>query len=105
MNQSEQNPFNPSVGSKPPMLVGRDFRLALQNAPGMPDLISLVSGTRGSGKTALLTAVEEIVREEGWLVISETASPGFNSRILSTSEYLISLIDEGGPVIRLSGLT
>ena len=80
------NPFKPSFGVSPPLLVGRDdlldeFAEALEDGPGSAGRATIYTGPRGSGKTVMLNAAENRAREHGWLVISETASPGFVDRI------------------------
>lgn len=105
------NPFHPSFGVSPPLLVGRDgllsdFAEALEDGPGASGRATLYTGARGSGKTVMLNAVEDHAKERGWLVVSETASPGFVARI--TQQHLPALLREFDPAAvrrRLSGLT
>lgn len=80
------NPFKPSFGVSPPVLVGRDalideFVEGLEDGPGSTARATIYTGARGAGKTVMLNAVEDRARELGWLVVSETASPGFVDRI------------------------
>lgn len=82
------NPFHPTFGVSPPLLVGRDavldeFVEALEDGPGSSGRAVLFTGARGSGKTVMLNAVEDKAKERGWVVISETATPGFSARIAS----------------------
>lgn len=84
------NPFTPSFGVSPPLLVGRDedleqFQEAIEEGPGSPYRATLLSGTRGSGKTVMLNAVEDAAASRGWVVVSETARPGLAREIVSTS--------------------
>ena len=105
------NPFAASFGVNPPLLVGRDplleeFADALDEGPGAAGRATLYTGARGSGKTVMLNAVEERARERGWLVISETASPGFVGRI--TGQHLPRLLRQFDPkavVRRLRSVT
>jgi len=95
-----RNPFTPSFGVSPPLLVGRDdvldrFREALEDGPGSPGRATVYTGARGTGKTVMLNAVEDIAREAGWLVISETASPGFVQRLVT--EHLPTLLSDHDP--------
>lgn len=81
------NPFKPTAGKTPPMLIGRDeainnFVEALDNGPGAPGRLARVSGMRGMGKTVLLNEFGRIATERGWVVVEETASAGFCGRIL-----------------------
>jgi len=104
------SPFHPTFGVSPPLLVGRDqlvdeFVEALDDGPGAAGRATLYTGPRGSGKTVLLNAVENGAKSRGWLVISETASPGFLHRI--TAQHLPRLLRDFDPETvkrRLSGL-
>lgn len=92
-----RDPFTPTFGSSPPLLVGRDAELeavaeALGGGPGAPARAALFTGLRGAGKTVLLNAVEDLARRSGWLVVSETARPGVAQHIADT--HLTSLLTE-----------
>ncbi len=105
------NPFRPSFGVSPPLLVGRDgllddFAEALEDGPGSAARATIYTGARGSGKTVMLNAVEGRAREHGWVVISETASPGFVDRI--ARQHLPGLLRDFDPETvrrRLTGIT
>lgn len=102
------NPFAPSFGTTPPLLVGRDdaldeFRDALAAGPGAPGRATLVTGLRGTGKTVMLNAFEDIAYQAKWLVISETATPEFLDRIVF--EHLPRLLKEHDPNQTESDLT
>lgn len=54
------NPFKPTAGMTPPVLMGRedviqDFSDGLLEGPGSPGRLMRITGPRGSGKTVLLT--------------------------------------------------
>lgn len=108
---SRPNPFKPTFGVSPPLLVGRDelredFGDALDNGPGSPGRATLYTGARGVGKTVLLNAVEDDAKERGWLVASETAIPGLVERL--ATEHLPTLLrehDPEGTKTRLKGVT
>lgn len=73
------NPFTPTFGAAPPLMVGRDDIIervlaALRHGPRHPDYTLLLTGRRGTGKTALLDAIEAVARNEGWQTVSATAS-------------------------------
>lgn len=105
------NPFTASFGVSPPLLVGRDpmlaeFTEALEDGPGSSGRAMLFTGARGCGKTVMLNAVEDRARRQGWLVISETASPGFGARIVQA--HLPRLLREFDPAAvrrRFTGVT
>jgi len=95
-----RDPFRPSFGVSPPLLVGRqdlieDFGDALDAGPGGLARATLYTGQRGTGKTVLLNAVEDEAKSRGWIVISETATPGFVMRI--TDEQLPALLVQHDP--------
>jgi hypothetical protein len=95
-----RNPFTPTFGSTPPLLVGRqdlidDFGDGLDNGPGSPDRASLYTGARGVGKTVMLNAVDDQARRHGWVVISETALPGLLHRLIA--EHFPALLRQIDP--------
>lgn len=81
------NPFKPTAGANPPRLIGRDalieeFVESIEDGPGAPGRLTIFSGPRGIGKTVMLNAVaEQVQAEHQWLVIHETATPGFLGRL------------------------
>lgn len=86
---ASRNPFTPGFGSSPPLLAGRDELLgliaeALEARPGHPARSTLYVGARGTGKTAMLNAVEDEARQRGWIVISENAGKGLAARLVGT---------------------
>lgn len=106
-----RNPFTPTFGVSPPLLVGRadlldDFVAALEGGPGEPGRITLYTGARGTGKTVMLNEVEEITRQQGWRVISETATAGLVRRLVEEHlPALLSEIDSDGAQTKLNGVT
>lgn len=83
------NPFKPTAGKMPPILIGRDdiigvFQQGLDNGAGAPERLMLVTGQRGSGKTVLLTEFGRVAAANGWDVVSETASAGLAQRLIET---------------------
>lgn len=90
------NPFEPTFGRTPPLLVGRDAAIAdvaeAVERVGGAALATLVTGARGSGKTVLLNAFEDAARSQGWIVFSEAATPGLIDRLIA--DRLIPLLDE-----------
>jgi hypothetical protein len=105
------NPFKPSFGVSPPVLVGRDALLdefveGLEDGPGSAARATIYTGARGSGKTVMLNAVEDRARELGWLLVSETASPGFVDRIAHQQlPRLLAGFDPKAVRRRVTGIT
>ena len=78
--------FTPTFGVSPPLLVGRDdliaeFTASLAGDRGSSTRATIYTGSRGIGKTVMLNEVERVARDNGWLVISETAYAGFVDRL------------------------
>ena len=74
-----KNPFSPTFGTTPPLLAGRDkllarFTEALDTGPTHPDYTLLVTGDRGTGKTALLNVLEDRAADRGWATVTAAAS-------------------------------
>jgi energy-coupling factor transporter ATP-binding protein EcfA2 len=69
------NPFKPTAGMTPPVLIGRDsviddFIDGMDEGPGAPGRLLRITGPRGSGKTVLLTELGGIASDRGWTVIN-----------------------------------
>ena len=76
-----QNPFTPSFGEAPLFMAGRSqllntYARAIRQPNRAPELTTLVSGARGSGKTSLLLRMCELAEEQGWIVAQSTCLPG-----------------------------
>jgi hypothetical protein len=105
-----KNPFKPTAGARPPLLIGRDnlredFAESIENGPGAPGLLSIFTGPRGIGKTVMLGEIEDEAIEHGWIVISETATPGLVARIGSAVRAAAEELGDGPPGRRITGLT
>ena len=105
------NPFKPTAGKMPPVLVGREsaieqFAEALDNGAGAPGRIMLVIGQRGFGKTVLLTEFRRIASERKWETISETASPGVAQRLIEALDSHNLRIDQASlnPSVNIAGI-
>ena len=90
------NPFSPSFGISPPVLVGRrdvlnSFDTVFDNIRS-PSYATLLWGFRGVGKTVLLNEIEDRAKARGWAVVSVAASGrrGLVDRIASKAAALIS---------------
>jgi hypothetical protein len=80
------NPFSPTFGTNPYLLVGRsailgDLARDFDMGPGSPAQAVLITGVRGVGKTVMLNEFQDIVRSRGWLVISDGSSKGLLDRL------------------------
>ena len=79
--RNNRNPFTPTFGSVPPVLAGReqivgDMLRGLDNGVGDPHLCTLLTGARGTGKTALMAYIAAEAQERGWLHAGTTAVDG-----------------------------
>lgn len=104
-----QNPFKPSAGARPPLLIGRedmrrDFSDSLDDGAGAPGLLSIFTGPRGVGKTVMLSEIEDEAIEHGWIVVSETATEGLISRIGESIRTAGEELGEGPPGRRITGV-
>ena len=86
-SKSKTNPFKPTAGAEPPVLVGRDhviddFIDGLDEGVGAPGRLMRITGPRGSGKTVLLTELGDVARKRGWLVVDVTARTGMLDEII-----------------------
>ncbi|MDU0969352.1 MAG: ATP-binding protein [Actinomycetaceae bacterium] len=84
------NPFTPTMGATPRAFVGRDafladIGMALDQGPGSLEFVTLITGQRGTGKTAMLNAIQDLAAERSWYVISETATSGFMKRLTAAA--------------------
>lgn len=96
--RSTANPFKPTAGGEPPLLIGRrkiirDFEKGLDNGVGAPGRIMLVTGARGTGKTVMLTVFGDKARERGWDIIEETASEGLCERLVNELRSRDGMLD------------
>ena len=83
----QTNPFKPTAGKTPPMIIGREdvleeFNEGLINGPGAPGRLMRIAGVRGTGKTVLLDECARLAQDRGWTVIKEVATEGLCQRIL-----------------------
>ncbi|MEO3931440.1 AAA family ATPase [Micrococcaceae bacterium Sec7.4] len=105
-----KNPFKPTAGARPPLLIGRedmrqDFAESIDNGPGSPGLLSIFTGPRGIGKTVMLGEIEDEALQHGWVVISETATSGLVERIGSAIRTAAEELGDGPIGRRITGVT
>ena len=76
-----ENPFTPAFGEVPVHLAGRKQTLAtldraFRSERRRPELTTLFSGARGTGKTTMLSIASRKAASYGWIVASTTAMSG-----------------------------
>lgn len=81
------NPFKPTAGKVPPVLIGRqdildDFAEGLENGAGAPGRLMLITGQRGFGKTVMLSEMRACANRQGWFVVADNASVGMCDRLV-----------------------
>ena len=86
MPEGQSNPFKPTAGATPPLLIGRQGVLdelteGLDDGPGAPARLTIFTGARGVGKTVMLTEAGHQARRRSWVVVDETATPGLLDRL------------------------
>lgn len=105
-----QNPFRPTFGASPRVWAGRDavltdFARALEGGPGNPDRSLLISGSRGIGKTVLLTELEDIAVKHGWVVLRASGRENIQQVLVqSIIPEAISRLEEA-PKRQLTGFS
>ena len=85
--ERSNNPFTPTFGHVPFALAGRseyidDVVGGLANRPGDPNRTTIFVGSRGSGKTVLLTAIARIASEQGWISVNVSAREGMIGEVI-----------------------
>lgn len=85
------NPFKPSFGATPPLLVGREgaldqFRESLIDGPGAPGRATIFTGARGIGKTVMLTEAVQAAAALGWVSVDVTATRGMLEQVVEQAE-------------------
>ncbi len=105
------NPFKPTAGKMPPILLGRqsiidDFTDGLSNGAGAPGRLMLITGQRGFGKTVMLTELRRVAEAQGWLTLADTASDGLCLRLVEAlkPQGLHMHVAEINPSIEIAGL-
>ena len=105
----DNNPFTPSFGEIPAHMAGRrqiiaDITRALESSRRRPELTSLFSGARGTGKTALLSFLASKAESRGWIVASTTAIPGMLEDIELAARSAAQHLSGNQPTAHLSGI-
>lgn len=95
-----RNPFRPTAGATPPLLIGRDDALdeiveSLEDGPGAPARLTLFTGARGIGKTVMLSEVARRALPLGWVAVNETATEGLLERLVVSVRRELQRIDPG----------
>jgi len=99
------NPFSPSFGRKPRLFIGRDeIRHEFLSSLAFPDdpwRTTIVTGTRGSGKTVLISEIRQEISKTA-IVLKVTAENQFLDNLFSQLYQALSLKDR--EALKVSGL-
>lgn len=101
------NPFTPSFGGSPEYFVGRSELIgrvgrALENDQS-PDRALFITGSRGSGKTALLERLSMLAHDARWLSIDVHSSHAVSSILEALEDAETVGAVEASPSISLPG--
>ncbi|WP_206214405.1 ATP-binding protein [Adlercreutzia sp. ZJ141] len=103
------NPFTPTFGIVPAHMAGREDVIgellrALDNGVGDPNLVTIVSGARGTGKTALLSYVADEAAAHGWIAVNVSALPGMLDEIVQQTKKRAGHLIESDGAVRISSI-
>lgn len=103
------NPFTPTFGVIPAHMAGREHIIselirALEAGPGDPGLTTILTGARGTGKTALLSYLADEASSRGWVAVNVSALPGMLDEILQQTLRNSSHLIERKGAFKLSGI-
>ncbi|NGM16420.1 AAA family ATPase [Eggerthellaceae bacterium zg-893] len=103
------NPFTPTFGIVPAYMAGREDVIgellrALDNGVGDPNLVTIVSGARGTGKTALLSYVADEAAARGWIAVNVSALPGMLDEIIQQTKKRAEHLVEPSGTARISSI-
>jgi AAA+ ATPase superfamily predicted ATPase len=102
-----KNPFTPTYGSIPPLFAGRreiikQIIFGIENGPGDPNRSTVITGARGTGKTALLHQIAEESLEFGFISIYANSNSVLLDEILRKLEKAASEFLENEKTTKLS---
>ncbi|MDR0520062.1 MAG: ATP-binding protein [Clostridiales Family XIII bacterium] len=103
------NPFTPAFGSMPRYMAGRNeiidnIRKGIQNGPGDPNRATIFIGSRGSGKTVLLSGISSAVSEDGWVAVNVSANDGMLESIVEQAKLNASHLLPKQAAKRIAGI-
>jgi len=94
MKVRQDNPFHPQFGRRPDLFIGRDdiirdFIAGLDNLND-PYRTTVVTGIRGSGKTALLAGIKERIDPKRYAVVDVTVGNELNQSIIDQLQLAVN---------------
>ena len=105
MNNVMDSPFNPQFGKRPDSFVGRasmiDGLIREYHDKNAPERVTIISGVRGSGKTALLSDISAILEQTNdWLVVNVATTERLLENIMGVIKYKIKESQLNFPAIQ-----
>ena len=82
-----------------------EFEYGLQQGSGAPGLLTIITGSRGIGKTVMLSEAEGIARNHEWAVISRAATPDFLAGVGDDMLRIIDELGDGPPSRRITAFS
>lgn len=106
---TKKNPFTPTFGRVPLLMAGRlditeEMEQAFEDGAGNPNLSTIFTGARGTGKTALLLHLSRIAEERGWVAVNVSAVPGMLEDIAERTQDAAAQLVNPASENRLKGL-
>lgn len=98
------NPYRPGAGAPPPILAGRESELEAiatllgRLHAGRGERSIVLTGLRGVGKTALLSAAEESADELGWIAqgLEARSDLGFRTALADRASVILRRLEQKG---------
>lgn len=107
--EHQVNPFTPLFGRVPAVIAGREEIInglgeALESRAISPELCSIFTGVRGSGKTTMLRHLSFCAEQLGWVVASATAERGMLADLLGKARASSAHLIGGAPKKQITQL-
>lgn len=104
-----ENPFTPTFGEVPAYMAGREIMLnnlrrAFSSSKRHPNLTTIITGARGTGKTALLAQAADEAEQRGWIAVSTVALPGLLDDVYITAKRRASHLITRDPNVRIESI-
>lgn len=107
---AQTNPFTPIFGKVPAVMAGRESIIAdmidaFEGNGSSPDLCSIFTGARGTGKTALLTYLGYRAQQTGWIVADTVASKGMLEDLIQRARASAAHLVDTKPKAKLKSIS
>ncbi|MBT8163323.1 MULTISPECIES: hypothetical protein [Arthrobacter] len=74
----------------------------VSGSSGAPGLVTIITGSRGIGKTVMLSAAESITRQHRRAAISRTDNSGFLAKVGDDMFRLLDELGDGSPARKIT---